>query len=57
MTTWREIANDLGARMANHAYCDTHPLAQADPDNCPFCDDRRAYLRWLKKKTELEGDD
>lgn len=35
--------------MANHAFCDEHSVAEADPVNCPFCDDRDAYLEYEKK--------
>lgn len=66
MPTWREVARALGERMQypaqlagtnnpdftmlNDGCC--HDVAHADPDNCPFCADRAAYLLWLKKEKD-----
>jgi hypothetical protein len=44
--SWRGMARDLAGRLANYAYCEAHPLGQADPVNCPFCHDRSVYLTW-----------
>lgn len=61
--SWREVARVLAERMevaAGHAGAadphDTrghtgcsHSVAQADPDNCPFCADRDAFLLYQRK--------
>lgn len=47
--SWQQLAHALGARMVHHAYCGDHPLAEAVPDDCPFCADRDAYLRYQRK--------
>lgn len=44
---WKALAEKLGERMRHHAFCDQHPLSKAEPDTCPFCDDRRAYLAYV----------
>jgi len=46
--SWKTVALLLGARMKNHAYCpERHkPLR---PDECPFCADLEAYLRFKAK--------
>lgn len=36
-------ADRLAARLKVHAFCPTHPRSEADPRNCPHCDDRAAY--------------
>ncbi|WP_188194853.1 hypothetical protein [Nonomuraea sp. SYSU D8015] len=41
-----QAAEALAARMAAHAYCETHPLEDERPD-CPYCLDRAAYAEWL----------
>lgn len=46
---WRELAIRLGERMRHHAHCPTHWRDAADPENCPFCDDRAAYDAYVKK--------
>lgn len=48
-TTWRDVAERLAARMRHHAYCADHDRQNADPKNCPFCDDRAAYDEYLRK--------
>lgn len=45
-TNWCQVADALAERMANHAFCDSHPPRDADA-NCPFCADRAAYCRYL----------
>lgn len=65
--TWRMIADDLASRLQYQAdaagsvsdlYPDAqgcaHKLWQADPD-CPFCEDRRAYRRYLAKREKSKG--
>lgn len=56
--SWREVAEALGERMQHHRYCD-HPLAEADPDNCPYCADRAAFNLFAAKagwqETQLDG--
>lgn len=61
--TWRMIADDLAERLSHQADAAgsadpdsgldqtgcTHQLWQADPA-CPFCEDRRAYRRYLAKR-------
>lgn len=46
--TWRQIADQLAARLRHHAVCQAHPAACAD-DSCPFCRDRAAYESWVAK--------
>jgi hypothetical protein len=46
--SWRKIAEILGHRMENHAYCPDHPESQPG-EVCPFCADRVAYRMWQKK--------
>jgi hypothetical protein len=39
--------------MENHSFCEAHPsIEDADVENCPFCDDRAAYLEFVKKAGE-----
>jgi hypothetical protein len=47
--SWRAVANELAHRMQHHVYCDAHPEAEADPENCPFCADRAAFRLWQRK--------
>jgi hypothetical protein len=47
--SWKSIAMALGERMSCHAFCESHSLEEADPKNCPFCDDRAAYGRYLER--------
>lgn len=47
--TWRDVARELGERMEHHAFCDDHEPSEAVPDSCPFCADRAAYRRYLRK--------
>lgn len=49
-SSWRAIAKRLADRMYYQAFCDAHSLAEADPDNCPHCDDRAAYQAWVAKQ-------
>lgn len=44
---WRRIADQLAIELEPMAYCDTHSVQEADPYNCPFCSNRRAYLNYL----------
>jgi hypothetical protein len=44
-TDWKSIATQLGNRMCYHADCEVHPASAPDGD-CPFCEDRAAYLRY-----------
>lgn len=48
------LAGALPDDMANRTIYDqatgcSHTLADADPENCPFCDDRAAYRLYLRK--------
>jgi hypothetical protein len=52
VTAWKWVATRLGDRMQHHAHCAAHPLPEADPINCPFCDDRAAYLEYVAKVRE-----
>ena len=47
--TWREVAILLGRRMFNHAYCVQHP-ENADDPQCPYCEDRRTYRLFERKR-------
>jgi hypothetical protein len=48
--TWQQVASALAARLARRAKCNRHPNPEdGDPDVCPFCADRDAYLRWQAK--------
>ena len=53
--SWRAVADLLASRMANHAHCAAHPKRDADVQNCPFCADRDAYLKWQDKKRSASG--
>jgi hypothetical protein len=55
--TWRVLSDRLGARMAHHAFCEAHSLDDADPDGCPFCDDRAAYLEYEAAARPLTNQD
>ena len=59
--TWREIARQLAERLEHQAAlagtgdgC-THSLNEADPDNCPFCADRAAFLRWQRREQRVRA--
>lgn len=49
MTSWQALARILGERMENHAYCDEHSRADADPATCPYCHDRWAHDQYTAK--------
>lgn len=47
--SWKEIADLLGDRMANHRYCNVHRLPLPAGGGCPFCDDIAAYVAYCQK--------
>lgn len=50
--SWKTVADILGRRMAAHAFCDDH-LQSKPADDCPFCDDRRAYQIYVEKQIRM----
>lgn len=46
--SWRSIADLLASRLMHHAWCEQHADPEEDQD-CPFCDDIRAYIAYLER--------
>lgn len=46
--TWQEVAHALGQRLS-YAACSVHRDDELEPERCPFCADRAAYLMYRAK--------
>lgn len=47
--TWKEVAHELGDRLAHHAQCSDHNPPRPTGHGCPFCEDIHAYRMYARK--------
>lgn len=46
--SWQDIAHRLGERLS-YAVCEFHGADDAEPEECPFCDDIAAHAAYVAK--------
>lgn len=43
---WETVATRLARRFRHFAECQAHSVADADPENCPFCSDHETWRQY-----------